>query len=331
MLEIYEKNGMKPINKGTYPVDYRKIGEGEEDFKIFISDFVLNDIKAFLSSDKEKELGGVLLGEVYADDEGKNFVLLNEFVIALYTESNITRLTFTHSSWEYMNNKIDKEYPGKKILGWFHSHPGHTVFLSSYDKFIHENFFSQDFCVAYVYDPIHNDDGFFYKKDNVLVKAGCYYIYSQFMKSIGNQTYPYEEPKKEKKTIKSNLFFYLIFILALLILIVSVKLATKYTEISKKDAEIQDLSNRIKELKDENTKINQRLESISRSLPQDNDSIVNTPNIIKHQVKPGETLRSIAINYFKDEGKYNLLIRHNKLKDEYDIAVGQVIEIPPEK
>jgi cell division protein FtsL len=331
MLEISDKYSGKPITKGTYPNDYRKTGEGDENFKIFISDLVLTDIKAFLSSDKEKELGGVLLGEVYLDDENSKFILLNEFVIALYTEASITRLTFTHSSWEYINNKIDNEYPGKKILGWFHSHPGHTVFLSSYDKFIHENFFTADYNVAYVFDPINNDDGFFFTKDNKLERAGCYYIYSQFQINRDNINSLNQEKGKEKKTKKGNTLTYLVFLLSALVLILSVTMVLKYNDINNKNAEIKELSGRIKELKDENAKINAKLEDLFRDSQTSQDSTKANQNLVKHQIKPGETLRSIALLYLKDEGKYNFLIRHNNLKDENDIAVGQIIEIPLER
>lgn len=331
MSEIKDKNMGKPIPEGSYPADFTKIGSGDEDFRIFISDIVLRDIKAFLSSDKEKELGGVLLGEVFTDYEGRVFIILNEFVIALYTEASITRLTFTHSSWEYMNNKIDKEYPGKKILGWFHSHPGHTVFLSSYDKFIHENFFTQEFNVAYVFDPINNDDGFFFMKENGLEKAGCYYVYSNFRIGGLNPEKEEAEFNTEKKTKKSNISLFLIFALSLLVLVLSVFLAVKYNEEEKLKKEISDLSGKIQAQREENNKLNTKLENIITSLSKEKDTVISGQNIIKHQIKPGETLRVIAAAYLKDEGKYNLLIRHNNLKDENDIEVGQVIEIPQEK
>ncbi|MBI5402682.1 MAG: LysM peptidoglycan-binding domain-containing protein [Ignavibacteriae bacterium] len=331
MSEIKDKNIGNPISEGSYPADFNKIGSGDEDFRIFINDIVLNDIKAFLSSDKEKELGGVLLGEVYTDFDGRIFIILNEFVIALYTEASITRLTFTHSSWEYMNNKIDKEYPGKKILGWFHSHPGHTVFLSSYDKFIHENFFTQEYNVAYVFDPVNNDDGFFFMKEAGLVKAGCYYVYSNFRTSGLNPEKEKEEYNAEKKTKKNSISLFLIFALSLLVLVLSFFLAVKYNEEKKLKKEISDLSGKIQAQKEENTKLNTKLENIISLLNTEKDTVLSSQYIIKHQIKHGETLRMIASAYLKDEGKYNLLIRHNNLKDENDITVGQEIEIPTEK
>jgi proteasome lid subunit RPN8/RPN11 len=333
MVDVKDKNSGNPISRGSYPIDYRKIGEGDEKFKIFISELTLEDIKAYLSSDKNRELGGVILGDVYFDDNNDKFVIINEFVIARFTEASETKLTFTHKSWEDINNKIDKEYPGKKILGWFHSHPGHTVFLSSYDKFIHENFFSQDFMPAYVYDPVNIEEGFFFWKENLLVKSNSFYVYSDYRNKKEKINISKNDIKLEKKTKKSSPLIYVISIVSVISLILSIVLLIKYFEMSDKFAEFKDTNSKIKELKDENTKINNKLDKFITSLESNRDSNTagSNSNIIKYQIKPGDTLRKIAIFYFKDEGKYNLLIRHNNLKDENDIAVGQIIEIPMER
>jgi len=37
---------------------------------------------------------------------------------------------------------MDAQFADKKIVGWYHSHPGFGIFLSEYDLFIHRNFFT---------------------------------------------------------------------------------------------------------------------------------------------------------------------------------------------
>jgi proteasome lid subunit RPN8/RPN11 len=333
MIDVKDKKYEKPISKGSYPADYRKVGDEDEKFKIFISEIVLEDIKTYLSSDKAKELGGVVLGDVYLDENDDKFIIINEFVIARFTEANETKLTFTHKSWEYINNKIDKEYPEKRVLGWFHSHPGHTVFLSSYDKFIHENFFSQEFMTAYVFDSVNNEEGFFFWKDNVLVKSSCFYIYSDYQINKEKINILKNDISIEKKTKKNSPLFIIISVISVLSLVISVVLLIKYFELSEKFAEVKDINGKIKELKDDNIKMNKKIDKFITSLESSADSnkAGSNSNIIKYQVKPGDTLRKLAIMYYKDEGKYNLLIRYNNLKDENDITVGQIIEIPMER
>lgn len=332
MVDIKDKNGEKPVVEGTYPADYIKIGTEEENFKIFISENTLNDVKAYLSSDKLNELGGVLLGDIYIDNMHNQFIVIDEIVIARFTEANVNRLTFTHKTWENINDKIDKEFPAKRVLGWYHSHPGHTVFLSSYDKFIHENFFNRDFMVAYVFDPINNTEGFFLWKDKMLSKANCFYVYSDFQTGKEKINLLNNDIVIEKKTKDSNISGKIILTLAILSFLLSAVLLIKYFDISNKYSELGDVNGRIKELKDEDIKTNGRIDRLVSALESGSDSSRrNSVSILKYQIKPGETLRKIAVQFYNDEGKYNFLIRYNNLKDENDIAVGQIIEIPLER
>ncbi len=330
MIDIKDKNIDKQITIGSYPIDYKKIGDGDDKFKIFINENALEDIKSYLSSDKTKELGGVLIGNVYFDDAGCKFIIINDLIIARFTDSNITRLTFTHKSWEYINDKIDKEYSDKRVVGWFHSHPGHTVFLSTYDKFIHENFFNRDFMVAYVFDPINGEQDFYFWKNDSIEKSNCFYVYLDYHIDKNKTNITNHDKEEEKKT--KNKFNYFIFLISLLALVISFILLFRFSEINNKVSEMKEYDSRLKELNNENLKTNEKIEKLIKNLETNIDSNINNyySNIIKYQIKPGDTLRKLAILYYNDEGKYNLLIRHNNLKDENDISIGQIIEIPLE-
>lgn len=331
MIENKDKNIGKPISESSYPSDYTKVGEGDEINKIFISESALSDIKGYLSSDKSNELGGVLLGNVHKDKTGNLFIVIDEIVIARFTEANVVRLTFTHKTWEDINNKVERDFPSKRILGWFHSHPGHTVFLSSYDKFIQENFFDKDFMTAYVYDPVNNTEGFFFWKDKSIEKAKSFYVFSDFQIKSEKMKIMKSNSDNEKKDKDNNSTGKIILIIAIVNLILSVILLLKYFDLSEKYIELNGVNNKLKELKDEDNKINGRIDKLLNSLETAADtSFKKLNNILKYQIKPGDSLRKIAVQYYKDEGKYNLLIRYNNLKDENDVSVGQIIEIPLE-
>jgi proteasome lid subunit RPN8/RPN11 len=47
------------------------------------------------------------------------------------------------------------------MVGWYHTHPGFGIFLSGMDLFIHQNFFTQLWHVAFVLDPRARTSGFF--------------------------------------------------------------------------------------------------------------------------------------------------------------------------
>lgn len=178
-IDIKDNSSESNLKLCEYPSDCEYFGEekNEDDLKILIHQNTLEEVDDYLSGDLNNEQGGVLLGEICINKEGKKFILINDLIIAKHSNSSLSRLTFTHETWDYINEVREKDYPEKKILGWFHSHPGHTVFLSNFDMFIQENFFNMYYMVAYVFDPTINDRGFFLWRNDKIVKAGGYYKY----------------------------------------------------------------------------------------------------------------------------------------------------------
>lgn len=162
--------------KGTasaqLPVNFLTVGEIEnDDVKVYIKQDVYNALEKYASEDTEHERGTVILGD-YREEMGKTHVVISNYIEAKYTDASSSTLTFTHESWDYIHKEHDSKYPDKKIVGWQHTHPNYGIFLSSYDLFIHENFFNMPFQVAYVIDPIQNLRGFFSveKRENRKVK-----------------------------------------------------------------------------------------------------------------------------------------------------------------
>ncbi|MGE5380212.1 MAG: Mov34/MPN/PAD-1 family protein [Methylocystaceae bacterium] len=121
---------------------------------------VVNEIRQLALSDTEHELGGILLGSL-VNGNHKTELQVKAFIKALYTDAAQSSLTFTHKSWEQMNGERETSYPDLKVVGWFHTHPGFGVFLSSHDLFIHQNFFDLPWQIAYVVDPIRDYSGVF--------------------------------------------------------------------------------------------------------------------------------------------------------------------------
>lgn len=107
-------------------------------------------------SDIDVEMGGFFVGQI-VDGRAE----IEAAIPALKATSSLVDLTFDHEVWMEVVNTVDSDYPGKVIVGWFHSHPGHGVFLSGYDKFIHQSFFVEDGMVALVVDPVDGAVGWF--------------------------------------------------------------------------------------------------------------------------------------------------------------------------
>lgn len=107
------------------------------------------------------EVGGFLLGEVSEAE-----VRVTASQPAATAESGQTHLTFTHEAWDEVLSKLDSEFAGLTIVGWYHSHPGFGCFLSDYDIFIQKNFFSGPGQMALVIDPIAGTYGIFTAADD---------------------------------------------------------------------------------------------------------------------------------------------------------------------
>lgn len=103
------------------------------------------------------EVGGVLVGRKF---DGGSQVITGS-IQADMAQGDLTSLTFTHDAWTQIHAKIESDHVGHEIVGWYHSHPGHGIFLSNHDAFIHQNFFPDPACLALVIDPLNGEEGMF--------------------------------------------------------------------------------------------------------------------------------------------------------------------------
>lgn len=132
----------------------------EPGFQVLVRRSVLNDVHAHAHSYPNAEICGVLVGDVVADNHGP-FLYVEASIRGEFASSQIAAVTFTAETWTYMQGVLDKQHPGKRIVGWYHSHPDFGIFLSEMDLFIHRHFFNLAWQVALVYDPIRSEEGMF--------------------------------------------------------------------------------------------------------------------------------------------------------------------------
>ena len=90
-------------------------------------------------------------------------------IAALEADGRRASVTFTHEAWASIYAAMDREFSDDQIVGWYHSHPGFGIFLSSHDRFIHDNFFSDSRQIAYVVDPHAGTEGVFHWRNGKLV------------------------------------------------------------------------------------------------------------------------------------------------------------------
>lgn len=129
-------------------------------FQAVMSRSALNEMHRHGRSEPDVEVCGVLVGNVYRDDHGP-YLHVEAVIRGVHAAGRTAQVTFTSETWDHINDELEQHHPGRRILGWYHTHPGFGIFLSEMDLFIHNNFFPEPWQVAYVYDPKADEDGLF--------------------------------------------------------------------------------------------------------------------------------------------------------------------------
>ena len=108
---------------------------------------VLEEITQHVRSAWSKRVGGILLGR--ADE----VTTVDAALPARQTEEYSGEIAFPARVWEEAYASLDR-FPGARIVGWYHSHPGSGVAFSDYDRRLHAVLFGEPYTVALVLDPV---------------------------------------------------------------------------------------------------------------------------------------------------------------------------------
>lgn len=172
------------------------------DLPIYVDLDVLRDMEAHAQTDKSVELGGVMLGGQFEDDDGNAFVIVTDSLRAKHYESTKGSFKFTHDTWSEITRQRG-EFPDElQMVGWYHTHPDWGVFLSGMDMFICDNFFNRELDIALVIDPCRLDRGMFHwtgrEEERIRRTGGFYLMASRFREA---ELYAYSDQLKGKFTM----------------------------------------------------------------------------------------------------------------------------------
>jgi proteasome lid subunit RPN8/RPN11 len=117
---------------------------------------VLHSLRYFSTTEQDQELGGVLVGKS-AKSSRRPFVEILNFIPASKGVSRRASFEFTNEAQKEIHDVMQERFHGLRIVGWFHTHPGYGIFLSSADQFIDEHYFNESYHVAVVLDPSRPD------------------------------------------------------------------------------------------------------------------------------------------------------------------------------
>ena len=216
----------------------------EENKNIYISQSVYKDIHKFTKNKTTNESGGMLVGSVI-DEFGKTNIVISGFVEAKFCEATPTTLKFTHETWEYVHKEIERKHNGKKIVGWIHTHPDFGIFLSEYDKFIQQNFFSDEHQIAYVVDPIQHIEGFYFWINGNIEKCKGFYIYDKtgVEITVGSEKEIQDSESKSSMFSFKNILLAVLSVTVALLVFANISTNSKLKEIEKQQITLTNSAN----------------------------------------------------------------------------------------
>jgi proteasome lid subunit RPN8/RPN11 len=133
-----------------------------DEVSIVITPDVLLQTSRHVAQTLAHEMGGFLLGNRYrCPNTGREYIIIDQYVETDSPERTDVSYTFTHEVWGQLEDKLTSKYYGKKLVGWYHSHPRMSIFLSEHDIAIHRERFAEPWMVALVLEPAKHMAGFF--------------------------------------------------------------------------------------------------------------------------------------------------------------------------
>ena len=165
-----------PLDKSRRWISpYEEDGTGAP-VSVFLTQYAYSQAIVHASSDLENEVGGILVGKWCVNPEtARQYIIITATLPARFTQQSHVFLTFTQDSLVDIHAKMDEEYPNDMIVGWYHTHPRMGVFLSQYDTWLHNHFFSELWQVALVIEPHTGTGGFFVRKADGVLDPSRYF------------------------------------------------------------------------------------------------------------------------------------------------------------
>jgi proteasome lid subunit RPN8/RPN11 len=118
---------------------------------------VFGEIMHHLKGDCTRERIGMLVGRPYTRPSCKQLLVYVDAALPVDdTYATGTKVSIQKSEWKEVWKDLALT-PGSQIVGWYHSHPNHGVFLSAVDRKTQSLWFAQEWKIAIVIDPIRGE------------------------------------------------------------------------------------------------------------------------------------------------------------------------------
>jgi proteasome lid subunit RPN8/RPN11 len=265
-------------------------------------------VEDHVHSDVSREVGGVLVGTM--DEDAATVEVALPALRAVGRSANVT---FTHEVWEEILAVVDRDQPGRRIVGWYHSHPGFGVFLSEYDRFIHQGFFSDQRMLALVVDPKAGQAGWFGWRNGQIEQI------DEFAVRAAPPDTEAAPPATGRPRPAPAL---LSMLLALLAFASGFALAGRAQPVASGAAEADALpaaQGQVRALQAEVDRLRAAAKTARRP--------VAAP-VVRYRVRRGDTLSRIALFFYGDAAGYDRIVAANRGLHPNRLAVGELLTVP---
>lgn len=190
IIEKKSVHGKPSTSPFHFPLEHQPWGEPEQTHvQISLSQCAYQAVSRHIREGQPLEVGGLLLGKLYQASQGKMHLEILEALPDSHGRQSRTSFEFTHQSWSILVEQVEQKYPGLRIVGWYHSHPGLGVFYSDTDRKSHLTYFNKPWLAGLVVDPAKPAAGFYILStllDDVFPLPGFYERLDRSKESIIN-------------------------------------------------------------------------------------------------------------------------------------------------
>lgn len=137
-------------------------------FQVFVTQHILDAMWQHARETPQLECAGALYGHPFVQPAAFGhtstdivFVVIAAAVPYETPERTQGHVRVTAEALAAADAYVRQEHWGLQPVGWYHTHPGHGIFLSGYDLVITRGIFNASWHVAIVIDPLREQIGFF--------------------------------------------------------------------------------------------------------------------------------------------------------------------------